>query len=120
MQKLNGIIKDFIKCIIIGSFISLAIILGVGISSLIISKFNWQQSLNIVRSGLLIIGPLGMILGAILILKKRDEKELSFIDQWEKKYSVFSYRIVFIVVSCTIILYGGVIDWLIINFNIIN
>ncbi|GAA0109429.1 hypothetical protein PMY56_08540 [Clostridium tertium] len=120
MQKLNGIIKDFIKCIIIGSFISLAIILGVGISSLIISKFNWQQSLNIVRSGLLIIGPLGMILGAILILRKREEKEFLFIDQWKEKYSVFSYKIVLIIIGLIIILYGGAIDWIIMNFNIIN
>ena len=120
MQKLNEIIKDFIKCIIIGSFISLAIILGVGISSLIISKFNWQQSLNIVRSGLLIIGPLGMILGAILILRKREEKEFLFIDQWKEKYSVFSYKIVLIIIGLIIILYGGAIDWIIMNFNIIN
>lgn len=120
MGKLNGMIKDFIKCVIVGSCISLGIIFIVGIISLLASKLNWRQSLQVIRSALLIIGPLGMALGAILILKKRDEKELSFIDQWEKKYSVFSYRIVFIVVSCTIILYGGVIDWLIINFNIIN
>ncbi|WP_291650285.1 hypothetical protein [Clostridium sp.] len=115
MRKLNGIINDFIKCMIIGSFISLAIILGGGIISLIISKFNWQQSLNIVRSALLIIGPLGMILGAILILRKREEKELLFIDQWREKYRVFSYKIVLIIVSLIVILYGGTIDWIIIN-----
>lgn len=120
MQKLNGIIKDFIKCIIIGSFISLAMILGVGIISLIISKFNWQQSSNIVRSGLLIIGPLGMILGSILILRRREEKKFLFIDQWKEKYSVFSYKIVLIIISLIIILYGGAIDWIIMNFNIIN
>lgn len=116
MKKLIGVLKDFIKCIIVGSLISLAIILVVGIISLLVSRFNWQQALQIIRSALLIIGPLGMILGALLILKKRDEKELLFIDQWKKKYSVFSYKIVFIVVSLIIVLYGGAIDWLIISF----
>lgn len=120
MKKLNGILKDLIKCIIVGSLISLAIILGMGIISLLLSNFNWQKSLNIVRSILLIIGPLGMSLGAILILRKRDEKELLFIEQWKEKYSVFSYRIVLIVVSCIIILYGGFIDWIIMNSNIMN
>ncbi|MGG7144065.1 hypothetical protein ACQPVP_11455 [Clostridium nigeriense] len=117
MKKLIGALKDFIKCIIIGSLISLIIILVVGIISLLVSKFNWQQELQVVRSALLIIGPLGMILGALLILKKRDEKELLFIDQWKKKYNVFSYKIVLIVVSLIIVLYGGAIDWFIISFK---
>lgn len=120
MEKLNRIMKDFIKCVIVGSCISLGIIFIIGIISLLVSRFNWRQSLQIIRSALLIIGPLGMILGAILILKKRDEKELLFINQWKIKYSMFSYRIVLIVVSFIIILYGGVIDWLIISFKIIN
>ena len=116
MKKISGLIKDFIKCIIIGSFISLVIILIVGIISLLVSKFNWQQALQSVKSTLLIIGPLGMILGAILILKKREEKELLFIDQWKNKYNIFSYKIVLIVISCIIILYGGIVDWFIISF----
>ncbi|MGG7059565.1 hypothetical protein ACQPUY_12020 [Clostridium nigeriense] len=117
MKKLIGALKDFIKCIIVGSLISLVIILVVGIISLLVSKFNWQQALQVVRSAFLIIGPLGMILGALLILKKRDEKELLFIDQWKKRYNVFSYKIVLIVVSLIIVLYGGAIDWFIISFK---
>lgn len=117
MKKLIGALKDFIKCIIVGSLISLVIILVVGIISLLVSKFNWQQALQVVRSTLLIIGPLGIILGALLILKKRDEKELLFIDQWKKRYNVFSYKIVLIVVSLIIVLYGGAIDWFIIRFK---
>lgn len=114
MEKINGMIKDFIKCIIIGSCISLVIILLVGIVSFLLSKFNLMYSLQIVRSSLLIIGPLGVIVGALLILKKRDEKELEFIDQWKKKFNVFTYKVVLILVSFIIILYGGVIDWIII------
>ncbi|VYT92272.1 hypothetical protein [Clostridium tertium] len=120
MEKFIEVIKDLIKCIIWGSIISLGIILVVGIISLLVPNVNWRQSLQNVRSALLLIGALGMILGALLILKKRGVKELSFIDQWKDKYSVFSYRIVLIVVSITIILYGGFIDWLIIAFKIIS
>lgn len=74
MEKINGMIKDFIKCIIIGSCISLVIILLVGIVSFLLSKFNLMYSLQIVRSSLLIIGPLGVMVGALLILKKREKK----------------------------------------------
>lgn len=116
MRKLNRLLKDFIKCIIFGSIISLAVVLVVGVISLLISKFNLNQSIENVRSALLIIGPLGMIVGALLILKKKNEKELTFIDDWKEKYHVFSYKIVLILISAIIILYGAAIDWLIINF----
>lgn len=116
MKKVNEIIRDFIKCIVKGSLISLGIILLVGLISLLVTGFDFQKSIQVVRSTLLIIGPLGIILGAILILKKRNEEEFSFIDQWKKKYSVFSYKIVIILIGFIIILYGGIIDWIIFTF----
>lgn len=117
MKKITEIIKDSIKCIVIGSLISLVIILAFGIISLLVSKFNLQQSLQVIKSTLLIIGPLGMILSAFLILKNREEKEFEFIEQWKKKFNVFSYKIVFILVSIIIILYGGIIDWIMFNYK---
>ena len=116
MKKVNELIRDFIKCIINGSAISLGIILVVGLISLLVTGFDFQKSIQVVRSTLLIIGPLGIILGAILILKNRNEEEFSFIDQWKKKYKVFSYKIVIILISFIIILYGGIIDWIIFTF----
>ena len=116
MKKVSEMIRDFIKCIVKGSLISLGIILVVGLISLLVTRFNFQQSIQVVRSALLIIGPLGIILGAILILRKRNEEEFSFIEQWKKKYRVFSYKIVIILVGFVIVLYGGIIDWIIFTF----
>ena len=116
MKKVNEIIRDFIKCIVKGSLISLGIVLVVGLISLLVTGFNFQQSIQVVRSALLIIGPLGISLGAILILKKRNEEKFSFIEQWKKKYRVFSYRIVIILIGFVIIIYGGIIDWIIFTF----
>lgn len=115
MKKISEILKDFIKIIIVGSVISIAIFIIVGIISLLISKFNPNQSIQNVRSALLIIGSLGIMLGALLILKKRTEKELLFKEDWKKKYNVLSYKIVLILISFIILLYGGIIDWLIIK-----
>lgn len=40
----------------------------VGIFSLIISRFNMEQTIQNIKSILLIVGALGMILGALLII----------------------------------------------------
>ena len=112
MKKLNGILKDLIKCLVVGSLISFGIIIVIGIISLLISKFNWKISVQVIKSTLLIIGPLGLMLGALLILKKREEKELKFIEEWKKKYSIFSYKTVLILVSLVIVFFGGIIDWI--------
>ena len=92
MGKLNVMIKDFIKCVILGSCISLGIIFIVGIISLLISKFDLKQSLQIVRSTLLIVGPLGMILGAILILKKITKNKIVFLNIKIVFITVTSFR----------------------------
>jgi len=112
MEKLRKILRDFIKCLFTGSLISIGIIILIGIISLLIMKFNWRQSLQVVKSTLLIIGPLGLMLGALLILKKREEKELIYIEQWKKRFNIFSYKVVLIVVSLVIVFYGGLIDWI--------
>ena len=115
MKVLNAILRDFFKCLIWGTIISLGIFIVIGIIALLANKFDIVKSLSIIRSALLIIGPLGMALGAFLILKKRTEKEFEFIEDWKEKYSVFSYRLVVILVSIIITLYGSIIDKLIFN-----
>lgn len=112
MEKLNKILKDFTKCLVVGSLISFGIIIVIGIISLLVSKFNLIYSLQVIKSALLIIGPLGLMLGALLILKKREEKELKYIEEWKNKYSIFSYKTVLIIVSLVIVFYGGIIDWI--------
>ena len=112
MEKLSEVLKDFIKCLVVGSLISFGIIILIGIISLLISKFNLIYSLHVIKSTLLIIGPLGLMLGALLILKKRGEKELKYIEEWKNKYSIFSYKTVLILVSLVIVFYGSIIDWI--------
>ncbi|MBS4957064.1 MAG: hypothetical protein KHZ99_08435 [Clostridium sp.] len=112
MRKIVGFINDFIKCFIIGTLITFSIAFFVGIFSLIISKFNFEQAIQNIKSILLIVGSLGMILGGLLIINIKNRKELVFIDQWKEKYKILSYKTVLIVVSCVIVLYGGIIDWI--------
>lgn len=53
----------------------------------------------------------------LLIINIKNKGELAFIDQWKEKYNILSYKSVLIYVSSFITLYGGIIEWLIINFK---
>lgn len=76
-----------------------------------------EQTIQNIKSILLIVGALGMILGALLIINIKNKGELAFIDQWKEKCNILSYKSVLIYVSSFITLYGGFIEWLIINFK---
>ena len=70
-----------------------------------------EQTIQNIKSILLIVGALGMILGAMLMISRKNRKELVFIDQWKEKFKVFSYKVVLIFSSIIILLCGGIIDW---------
>ena len=55
-------------CLTIDKSCAILIIFFVGIFSLIISRFNMEQTIQNIKSILLIVGALGMILGALLII----------------------------------------------------
>ena len=115
MKIINGIIKDFVKSIAWGSIAMLFISVFIGIISLLATKFDLIKSLEIIRSALLIVGPFLMLISAFLIIKKTNEKKLEYIDDWKMKFNVFSYKVVLIIISFTITIYGSLIDFIIFN-----
>ena len=66
-----------------------------------------EQTIQNIKSILLIVGALGMILGVLLIINIKNKGELAFIDQWKEKCNILSYKSVLIYVSSFITLYGG-------------
>ena len=108
----NRIISDSLKCIKLGSLLSLIIVVLMGIIGLLINKGNILESVYIIRGALLMIGSLAVILGSMLILKKRSEKELEHIEEWKEKYKKFSYKTVIILNGFVILSYGVFLDWL--------
>ena len=70
-----------------------------------------KTTIEVIRSALLITGSFGLLLSAILIIKKKSESPLKYIDQWKEKFKVFSYKVVLIFSSIIILLCGGIIDW---------
>lgn len=112
MKRLVNLLRDVIKCITIGLIITAAIFLIAGGIALLANKGSISVSLEVVKSILLIVGSLGLLLCAILILKKKSEEPLKYIDEWKKKFGILSYKLVLAFVSLTILLCGGFLDWI--------
>jgi uncharacterized membrane protein HdeD (DUF308 family) len=110
MNYLKMIGLDFYKCLKYSSVANLIFVLLTGIISLIVSKANLISTLGSIKTALFLIGSLGLIIGAVSIMKKSRQKELVWIEQWKKKFKVFSYRLTIIIMSIITILYGCIFD----------
>lgn len=107
-----NIFYDFIKCLKIGTAVSLILGLLGFILSLVICNFNFYKALEAVRSILFIVGSFGIIIGALLILKKESRRKFEYINEWKDKFKIFSYEVVLIFISVFIILYGCIADYI--------
>ena len=117
MKRLLCLLRDLMKTLILGGIISIGIAIVIGLIALLVNKGNIKTTIEVIRSALLITGSFGLLLSAILIIKKKSESPLKYIDQWKEKCNILSYKSVLIYVSSFITLYGGFIEWLIINFK---
>ena len=110
MKRLVCLLRDLMKTLILGGIISIGIAIVIGLIALLVNKGNIKTTIEVIRSALLITGSFGLLLSAILIIKK-SESPLKYIDQWKEKFKVFSYKVVLIFSSIIILLCGGIIDW---------
>lgn len=111
MKKLNQIFKDIFRCIAIGIALSTIISTVIAIICVFMYKGNIVNIVGGIKTVLICIGALGMILVAILLMKKKKEKPMEYINEWKKKYKVLSYKMVMLFVTLTILICGGIIDW---------
>ena len=111
MKNLVDILRDLIKTFILGVIISIGISIVIGLIAVLVNKGDIKATIEVIRSALLIIGAFGLLLSALLIIKKRSEEQLEHINQWREKFKVFSYKVVLIFSSISILMCGGIIDW---------
>ena len=111
MKRLVCLLRDLMKTLILGGIISIGIAIVIGLIALLVNKGNIKTTIEVIRSALLITGSFGLLLSAILIIKKKSESPLKYIDQGKEKFKVFSYKVVLIFSSIIILLCGGIIDW---------
>ncbi len=117
MKRGKAICRDLISCMKMSLIIGLGLILLSGLVSLIVTKANIIHTLEGVRGTLFVVGSMGLILGAVFILKKRTEKEYDHIEEWRKKYQIFSFKQVMIIISGLLIIYGSLVDLILFYYS---
>ena len=73
MLKLKTILLDLLRCIKLSSLLGGLFVLLSGLLSAILSKGHIMSILESMRGILFVIGSLGLLIGAIMLLKKRSE-----------------------------------------------
>ena len=94
MKKISELFKDIVRCIAIGITISAIISIAISIMCVFMYKGNIVNIVCGIKTVLICIGAFGMILVAILLMKKKKEKPMKYINEWKKKYKIFSYEMV--------------------------
>lgn len=103
------ITKALFTGIIIGAILT-AIFGGIG---LIINKGSIINALEVSRSALLLVGSLGMLCSAALLLKKDSLRPLENKDGWNKHFKVVHFVYVIFVLFVGVIIIGSSIDYII-------
>lgn len=112
MLKIKTILRDLLECIKISSLLGGILILVSGLMSLVISKMNVVSILESIRGILFISGSLGLIIGAIMLLKKRSEEPSDEQENWKRRYKMISLKQMIIISSSILIVYGCLVDWI--------
>jgi len=116
MERLKTVGLDFYKCLKYSSMVSGILAVVTGVISFVISKGNLIASLESMKAILFAAGSMGLIMGAVSILRKDRENEKDWFE-WKKRFKIFSYRITISVMSIIILLYGCIIDELLFILN---
>lgn len=114
IKSLNNVLCDIAHCLRNGTLAALILSALAFILGVLFNSFNIMKAIEAVRSTLLIVGPLGVIVGSLLILFKKSEKEFKYIDEWKEKFKVLSYKIVIIMIGFTITFFGCIVDYILV------
>lgn len=116
MERLKTVGLDFYKCLKYSSMVSGILAVVTGVISFVISKGSLIASLESMKAILFAAGSMGLIMGAVSILRKDRENEKDWFE-WKKRFKIFSYRVTISVMSIIILLYGCIIDELLFMLN---
>lgn len=116
MERLKTVGLEFYKCLKYSSMVSGILAVVTGVISFVISKGNLIASLESMKAILFAAGSMGLIMGAVSILRKDRENEKDWFE-WKKRFKIFSYRVTISVMSIIILLYGCIIDELLFMLN---
>ncbi|MDW2797362.1 hypothetical protein RZO55_07200 [Clostridium boliviensis] len=91
------------------SLASMVLVVISGIFGLILSGGNLLNALECIKAVLFAVGSIGLIIGAVSILRKDREKDKDW-SEWKKRFEIFTYRVTVIIMSIIVLLYGCISD----------
>lgn len=109
MDRIKIMGMDFYKCLKYSSLVSGILVILIGVSSFVLSRGNLITALEHIKAVLFAIGSIGLIMGAVSIIKKDRETDKDWLE-WKKRFEFFSYRLTISIMSIIILLYGCIID----------
>lgn len=114
MVKLKEILLEALKCGIISSIVSGVLLLISALVSLIVTSGNIIKILESMRAALFIVGSLGLLIGAIMLLKRPTSETAHINKSWREKFKYLSYKQFIILFSAVMIGYGCIVDYILI------
>lgn len=105
-------LRDYGKSIVIGLVISISIILLTVFVSFITGHSQVSFVLETVVSALCIVGALGLFLSAAFIMRKKPVISKEHSNGWRKHFRKINIVTLFIIVSTTLLLIAGGVDYL--------
>jgi integral membrane sensor domain MASE1 len=115
MERIKGYIEDIVKVTIIASMVSLALSLVISSIGLLIYGFDAIKILESVRMFLFMIGSLGLLLGALFVIKKKNNELLKHEREWKAKFREFNFVTVLLMFSSLVLFYGIIFDFMLYN-----
>lgn len=108
--KLKNYLMDILKAMVIGLMTSGIVIILIGVIALIVNSGSILPSLTAVRSTLCIIGALGLIISAAMLLTKKNGVSKDYEKEWRVHFNHFNLLGVILTVSFALLLIAGGID----------
>ncbi len=109
-MKVKNYLMDILKAMVIGLITSGIVIVLIGVIALIVNSGSILPSFTVVRSALCIIGALGLIISAAMLLTKRNGVSKDYEKEWRAHFNHFNLLGVILTVSSALLLIAGGID----------
>lgn len=111
-NKLKAFMHDFSFSIMYGCILAFGITLVITIFAFIASGLDVFAIINYVRSGLLVVSGLSFFVCAALLLLKKEKVSEKHYQIWKKRFYLFNYVGVGIVMSAVIVAVASLVDLL--------
>ncbi len=115
-MKVKNYLLDILKAMAVGLITSGIIIILVGVIALIVNHGLFQTGLTVVRSALCILGALGLIISAAMLISKKNGVSKDYEKEWQAHFNHINLLGVILTVSSALLLIAGGIDSLLYIF----